>query len=188
MTLSTMPYFPRASVATPDARVRAALSAHYDAIWRFLRRLGVADVEDAAQRVFLVLARRLGDVPADSERAFLFSSAVRVAADCRKHQARSPVELSLDGELDSMDHAPTAEDELDARRLRAWLDQVLDTLTEEHRAVLVLVDLEEQTMAETSEVLGIPAGTVASRLRKARETFEAAAAALKHQISEGGRA
>ena len=76
----------------------------------------------------------------------------------------------------------SADEAIDARRRRRWLDDVLDSLTEEHRAVLVLVDIEEQTMADASDALGIPPGTVASRLRRARELFEAAAQTLKAKL------
>ena len=54
--------------------------------------------------------------------------------------------------------------------------QVLEQLSLELRAVFVLYELEEFTMAEISEALEIPPGTVASRLRRGRETFERLAA------------
>lgn len=186
--LLTVPSFPPPSRTTQrsDAeRVRLAVDAHHDAVWRFLRRLGVppADVEDAAQKVFVVFARRVSAVEPRAEHSFLFASALRVASDLRRQRASSR-EILADGD-DTPDHedpAPSVEEEIDGRRLRRWLDDVLDTLSDEHRAVLVLVDLEEQTMAQASDVLGIPPGTVASRLRRSRELFEAAASALKARL------
>ncbi|MDB4943255.1 MAG: polymerase sigma factor RpoE [Labilithrix sp.] len=169
------------------ARVRSAMDEHYEAVWRFLRRLGVAspDVDDAAQKVFLVFASRVAAVEVDSERSFLFGSAVRVASDARRKRARSRESLATDGEtIDIADPSPSAEDGIDDRRLRRWLDEVLATLSEEQRAVLVLVDIEEQTMAEASHALGIPRGTVASRLRRARELFEQAANALRARLQK----
>ena len=62
------------------------------------------------------------------------------------------------------------EEKLDARRL---VLQVLARLPERHRSVLVLHEGEEQTVPEIAELLGIPAGTVASRLRRAREEMKA---------------
>lgn len=56
------------------------------------------------------------------------------------------------------------------------LDAVLATLTDERREVFVLYELEGLTGAEIAEHLGVPAGTVASRLRRARADFEAAVA------------
>lgn len=169
------------------ARVRRAMGAHYEAVWRFLRRLGLAsaDVDDATQKVFLVFAGRVASIEPAAERSFLFASAVRVASDARKKRARSRESLAADGEtFDLEDPSPGAEAGIDDRRFRRWLDDVLGTLSEEHRAVLVLVDIEEQTMAEVSDVLAIPKGTVASRLRRARELFEEAATALKAKLEK----
>lgn len=177
-----------ANAATHDAaRVRSSMDTHYEAVWRFLRRLGLApaDVDDAVQKVFLVFAGRVASIDRGAERSFLFSSAVRVASDARRKRARSREQLAEEGEsFDAEDPAPSVEQDIDDRRLRRWLDEVLDTLSDEHRAVLVLVDIEEQTMADTSEVLGIPKGTVASRLRRARELFEESANALKARLEK----
>jgi RNA polymerase sigma-70 factor (ECF subfamily) len=182
-----MPLFtrPRVAAASDGDRVRAALETHYDAIWRFLRRLGVphADVEDAAQKVFIVFAERVAGVNEKAERSFLFASALRVASDARKKKSNTHELLAKDGEpIDATDPAASADEAIDARRKRRWLDEVLDSLSEEHRAVLVLVDIEEQTMADASDALGIPPGTVASRLRRARELFEAGAQTLKAKL------
>lgn len=160
---------------------------HHDAIWSFLRRLGVlpADVEDATQKVFVVFAQREAGIAPGAERSFLFASALRIASDARRKRAGSREQLVDSDELpDHADPAPSVEDTIDDRPLRRWLDDVLDTLSDEHRAVLVLVDLEEQTMADASNVLGIPHGTVASRLRRARELFEASASELRARIEK----
>ncbi len=176
------------TAAERDAeRVRGAMATHYEAVWRFLRRLGLAaaDIDDATQKVFLVFAGRVASVEPAAERSFLFASAVRVASDARRKRARSRESLAAEGEtFDIEDPSPSAEEGIDDRRLRRWLDEVLSTLSEEHRAVLVLVDIEEQTMADASDVLAIPKGTVASRLRRARELFEEAANALKAKLEK----
>ena len=175
-------------VAYSDAkRVRAALDTHYDAIWRYVRRLGVAsaDADDAAQKVFLVFAQRIASIDTAAERAFLFATAMRVASDARRKRVRSREELTHDGEVfDVEDHGPSVEDQIDARRMRRMLDDVLDTLPDEYRAVLVLVDIDGETMADASQLLGIPPGTVASRLRRSRELFEAGANELKMRLNK----
>lgn len=191
-----MPFFPVPSAsrsagtsgtASVAARVRSSMDTHYEAVWRFMRRLGLssADLDDATQKVFLVLAGRIAAIEPGAERSFLFASAVRVASDARRKRARSREQLAEDGEtLDVADPSASAEEGIDDRRMRRWLDEVLDTLSEEHRAVLVLVDIEEQTMAEASGVLGIPQGTVASRLRRSRELFEESANALRARLEK----
>jgi RNA polymerase sigma-70 factor (ECF subfamily) len=179
----------RAHWATPvDARVRAAIDAHYDPLWRFLRRMGVEEslVEDAAQQVLLVFARRGDEIAPAVVRAFLFGTALRVASDFRRKRGRA-VAVADAGALDEHAHpAPDAEEEVAQGELRRLLDRVLDELAPELRAVFVLADLEELTMAETARVLGIPSGTVASRLRRAREVFAEKASELRPYFEKGG--
>jgi RNA polymerase sigma-70 factor (ECF subfamily) len=63
------------------------------------------------------------------------------------------------------------EDLLDRRRARALLDSILDALPLDLRAVLVLHEIDELSTSEIAEVVGVPVGTAASRLRRAREVF-----------------
>ncbi len=155
------------------ARLRAAMRDHLPLVWRVLRRLGLSDwdADEAAQDVFLVLFRRLDDVPVRAQRSFLISTALRVASD-RRRSAAARALAPLDPELPS---AGLLQDELVAlRRARDLLDEALGALNPEQRAVFVLVEMEELGGPEVAQVLGIPPGTVASRLRKARQVFDTA--------------
>jgi RNA polymerase sigma-70 factor (ECF subfamily) len=156
----------------PRARAQAAevVSAHYDFVWRLLRRMGVeaAAAEDAAQEVFCVYWRRIGEVRAGSERAFLCGTALQVARAARRQAARQ-VAAREEQVAALISEAPAVDDVLDAERARRALDAILQRLSEELRAVFVLCEIEEMTMAEVALCLGVPAGTVASRLRRARE-------------------
>jgi RNA polymerase sigma-70 factor (ECF subfamily) len=172
------------SVPADAERVRAAVLAHFPVVWRFLRRMGVAeqDAEDAGQAVLLVFARKIGAVETGAERSFLLGTALRVAADYRRrgHRVR---EVSM--ELATESHpGPSQEHEVDLRLRRKWLDYVLERLAPELREVFVLAEIEEMTMAEIASVLGVPSGTVASRLRRAREAFAAEAVALRTMLRE----
>jgi RNA polymerase sigma-70 factor (ECF subfamily) len=101
---------------------------------------------------------------------------LRVAADRRRSLAARP-ETELDAELPVADIPP---DELVAlHRARALLDEALDCLSDDQRAVFVLVEMEELTGPETAAALDIPPGTVASRLRAARGAFDAAVRRLR---------
>src|ERR1043165_1590531 len=67
-------------------RLSSMFHQHYDFVWRSVRRLGVPEdaVDDAAQEVFVVASRKLDAIGAGKEKAFLFGTAVRVAADTRR--------------------------------------------------------------------------------------------------------
>jgi RNA polymerase sigma-70 factor, ECF subfamily len=153
------------------ARVAELVDAHHDFIWRFVRRLGVPsnDVDDVVQQAFWVATRKLESIEPGKERSFLASTAVRVASDYRRTVRRrretgeEPVEAAS---LDS-----SAEEMVDRRKARALLDEILDSLTPDLREVLVLFELEELSGGEIAKLLGIAEGTVASRLRRAREAF-----------------
>jgi RNA polymerase sigma-70 factor (ECF subfamily) len=83
------------------------------------------------------------------------------------------------------DPAPGADVALDDERARRLLDDVLDRLPMDLRAVFVLAELEELTMATIAELLELPPGTVASRLRRARERFAEEAARVRAQLPRG---
>jgi RNA polymerase sigma-70 factor (ECF subfamily) len=145
-------------------------------VWRALRRLGVpeADVEDAAQEVFLVVHRRLPSFLGQSEvRTWVYGICLRVASEHRRrpHLAREqPMEDPPDTPV------PAAQDtELDRRRALAWLDGVLDGLDDAKRAVFVLFEIEQVPMVEVAAAVGCPVQTAYARLYAARKHVEAAA-------------
>lgn len=157
-----------------DQRVRDAVARHLGLVWRVLRRAGLnaADADDASQDVFWVLVRRHRDVPERSERAFLVATAMRVASDRRRSKWYRTSTEQLDEAMSSSTAAP--DEHADARRRLAALDVALTTLDDAERSVLVLMDIEEFTKRETAQALGIPEGTVASRLRRARLSLKEA--------------
>ncbi len=181
---------PRSSVA--DLRLTGIVRQHYAFLWRSLRRLGVldADADDAAQRVLQVVARRLGDIEPRAEKSFLFQTALRVAADLRRAKGRARTVADEDTLERAMDDRPTPEEVLNRKQARAELDIILDQLALDLRAVFVLFELEEMSTNEIAGLLSIPAGTVSSRLHRAREEFQALCArarASRAQSSQGRR-
>lgn len=175
-------------LATGDgARLRTIVDANYAFLFRSLRRLGVpaAQVEDAAQQVLLVTARRLDAIADGAERAFLFGVALRTASDVRRANVRRREVQDEPFLAAHRDPAPGADVVLDDERARRTLDAVLDRLPMDLRAVFVLADLEEMTMAKIAELLELPPGTVASRLRRARERFAEEASAMRAALIRG---
>ena len=163
-----------------ESRLRQVVSDHFDVLWRFLRRLGIADgdTDDAAQEVVLVLARKLDQVEVGAERSFVLSTAFRVASGFRR-AARRRREVD-DDELVGFESPELNPEALaEKQRLRVVLQRVLNELPLELRAVFVLYELEELTMAEIAATLELPPGTVASRLRRAREQFETLASRVE---------
>lgn len=184
----------RAGRVTPNAVVNAQLRAivepHFSSAWRTLRRFGVpsAALDDAMQQVLMVVAAKLHQIEPGKERAFLLGTAHGIAANFRRLHARR-AEVALE-ETDSGSHAgpdPGPEELLELKHRRALLDEALDALPQDQRAVFVLYELEGCTMIEIAEVLSLPMGTVASRLRRGRARFEQKVLVLKRREEEGGR-
>lgn len=164
----------RTSRADVDSRLRALIATQFDFVWRSLRRLGVpeAHADDACQQVWLVVSRKLESVEPAHERSFLFGTALRVASDARRSARRRPEDLGREeAPIDDVDPSPAPDEQLDAARARAELDSVLLELPMELRAVFVLFEMEELSSPEIARMLDLPVGTVASRLRRAREAF-----------------
>ena len=162
-----------------DARFRLLHGQYCHGIWRYLRRLGLtsAEADDATQQVFFVLSKRLPAVLPGSERAFAYQVASRVASDVRRGAARR-YEVSSEGDPGSAATRP--DDLLEERRRLMLLDEILATLPPEPRQVFVLYEIEELPMKEIALILGIPPGTVASRLRRARDEFKHRAARYRN--------
>lgn len=167
-------------------RFRSMVDANFDFIWRSLRGLGVpsASIDDAAQQVFWTASQKIATISAGSERSFLFATARGIASNARRSQLRNRELLDEDALASHVDRAPDPEQMAASRQARLLLDRILDGLPEDLRAVFLLYELEGQTMAEIAALLGTPMGTVASRLRRAREEFQSAA--RRYQAAAGG--
>lgn len=174
-------------VAEDQARLRRMLDESFDFIWRSLRRFGLSDdrADDAAQQVFIIASRKLDMIRPDAERSFLFGTAMRVASDMRRSAVARREIAHADPAGDLADTSSSPDDLIDQRRAREMLDGVLHAMEEDLRAVFVLFELEEMPTAEIATLLAIPPGTVASRLRRAREEFEVQIARIKKRRGGG---
>jgi RNA polymerase sigma-70 factor (ECF subfamily) len=161
---------------------------HFDFVWRSLRRIGLdaGRADDAAQEVFLVAARKIDQIEPGRERSFLFGTALRIAADARRAQAARR-ESAFEPSAEIVDPAPSPEALVDQLRARRILDDLLDELADDARVVFVLYEFEELEMSEIAELMSIPQGTVASKLRRARETFSEALKRRKARATTSAR-
>jgi RNA polymerase sigma-70 factor, ECF subfamily len=165
--------------------LRSLFEAHYGSIWRLLRRLGVrhAQLDDAAQEVFWVAARRLADIEPGREHSFLYGVALRVASQALKKQRAADPIADLEAVPLVIDGRPTPEERLQQRQARQLLDAVLEAMAPDLRVVFVLFELEGLEVQQIAQLQEIPLGTASSRLRRAREEFSAIAKRVKATLA-----
>jgi glucose/mannose transport system substrate-binding protein len=107
---------------------------------------------------------------AESERAFLYGIAARVAHNTRRANGRRHRAYERYW-LDTPEPVPNQEELSDHLRARVLLDAALQEMSAELRGVFVLYEMEGLPVPEIAQRLALPTGTAASRLRRAREAF-----------------
>jgi RNA polymerase sigma-70 factor (ECF subfamily) len=154
------------------------LCAHYfEFVWKCARAFGskADEIDDVVQDVFLVVQRRHADLKEERlARSWIYSITRRVVSTQRRRRRERDVRAASDVDaLISPERSPlaAAEHNLEIRVLSA----LLDGLDERKREVFVLSEILEMSGREIAETIGVPMNTVYSRLRAAREEFDAAA-------------
>jgi RNA polymerase sigma factor (sigma-70 family) len=149
-----------------EAAFAGLVRRHGPMVWGVCRRLlSDADAEDAFQATFLVLVRKAASVmPREMIGNWLYGVAHQTALQARRTAARR---RARERQVTEMPEPAVAEQDL-WRDLQPLLDEELSRLPDKYRAVIVLCDLEGKTRKEAARQLGVPGGTVASRLATAR--------------------
>jgi RNA polymerase sigma-70 factor (ECF subfamily) len=135
------------------------VAEHYASVYRFCaRRLGPEAASDAAQETFVIAQKAIRTFDGRSSLGtFLFGIAHNV---CRNAARKRKCEVTYD-----MAFTDPATDSPEGSLVdREALRTALRKLSHEHREVIVLHELEEMTYDEVAQVLGVPPGTVKSRL------------------------
>lgn len=165
-----------------DAEFQAAAIPHLDDVHRFALSLtrDAANADDVVQETFLRAYRSWHTFqPGTDARKWLFAIARNVYLRTLEKERRT-VELK-DGDtealdalsvIDTSDRDGGADRVLSRIDLRPALQQALTDLAEPYKSTVVLVDLEDQTYDEAAQVLGVPIGTVRSRLFRGRRILQ----------------
>ena len=167
--------------ALPESALRAAYDAHGGELFRFAQRsLGDAGLaEEAVQEAFVRAWRASAsyDPARASQRTWLFAILRNVVIDLvRARSVRPPLSDGTHG-TDADVAATTADDSID-RMLTVWqVEAALAALGDHHRRALVEVHWRGRPYADVADELGVPEGTVKSRvyygLRAMRDALEA---------------
>ncbi len=170
-------------------RASAVLGAHFTALFRTARRFGLTEAlsEEAVQEASLVFVQRIAAIAHGAERAFLFGTVARIAANLRR-LAHVRHEVAFDPthvDFESSDESVATL--FEQKRARDLLDCVLSTLAPELREVFILYEIEQLTMVEIAAALELRPGTVGSRLHRARREFDLSMRRLSKSAGHGRR-
>jgi RNA polymerase sigma-70 factor (ECF subfamily) len=155
--------------------VQRAYAEHAAFISRVIQRLvgDTPQVDDLLQETFIVAFKKRNEFRRDAaERTWLYAIAARL---CMRHRRgarrRDAFRLRLAHHDCQMDSG-RPDRELEREQSAALVRAVLDKLSFVHREVFVLYELEGLAGAEIAELLGVPVGTVWTRLHHARDRFQ----------------
>lgn len=154
------------------------VSRYQDRIYNTCYRMchNEADAADLTQATFL---RALQSLPRFERRAQFYTWLFRIAINLtmsrrRAAYRRPPVALEGTGEDEELRTSLAAEKDcdptgpLEEQELRQRVESALEQLDDEFRAAVVLKDIEEMDYASIAEILGVPVGTVKSRIHRGR--------------------
>lgn len=130
------------------------------------------DAEDAAQEAFLSAWRGLPNFRMESKfSTWLYRLTVNAATDLLRKRSKAEGQVSMEEEPVAAvvaDSAPTPEEEAERKERQVVLQQAILELTEDHRTILLLREVEGLDYREIGEALHLSPGTVRSRLARAR--------------------
>jgi RNA polymerase sigma-70 factor (ECF subfamily) len=153
-----------------EARMRGLVHGHCEPLTDFVSAMTHDDdAEDLVQETMIRVWRNLGAVPAGEQagRRWLHTVARHVAIDERRRRQARPVEVTPPAE-DIVFQDIVLEDETAATAIaNVTLREAVARLSQAHRDVLLALIVENRSPQETAERLGIPIGTVRSRLHYA---------------------
>jgi RNA polymerase sigma-70 factor (ECF subfamily) len=152
------------------------LERHYGFVRSIVQHLAgpALDPEDLTQDVFLVAYQKVGALRAEaSVRSWLYGICRRVVSNQRrKRQVREAILRWWSSDVDEAPASPEAQSE--GRELERLLYEALDRLSPKKREAIILFALEGMEGEQIAELLGVPLGTVWTRLHAARRELSGA--------------
>ena len=174
------------SAAVPP--FKALYRQYFDFVWSSARRLGIepSGMDDLIQEVFIAIHSKLHTLEnPDALRSWIYGVVRRTASNHRRaKRARGETRADTTGFANTASTLPTPLQQTERSADVQLLMTLLGELDEAKREIFSLVEIEELSVPDAADALGIPLNTAYSRLRSARLGFEAALA--RHEARNKG--
>jgi RNA polymerase sigma-70 factor, ECF subfamily len=172
----------------PVVEVSRVYEAHAPFVWASLQRMGVrdADLDDVLQEVFVVVHQKSATFDGSSKMTtWLFGICLRVASAYRRRGFRRNETCVAEPGAEAPAVSASPEEAMANAQSRRRLDLLLDELDVDKRAVFVMFEIDEMPCDEIAQIVGVPVGTVYSRLHAARKDFQRALARMHARDARG---
>ena len=168
------------------------INQHQTSVFNLVYRMlgSRAEAEDLAQEIFITIFKQIESFRGDSSlETWIYKVASNHCINRKKYLARrqyytrsSFTELgdnkrTVEDKASMVSNMPRPDEEAEGLQMERLLQDAITSLDDEHRLVLVLRDIQNLSYEEIEEIIGVPAGTVKSRLHRARM-------ALKKKLKE----
>ena len=168
---------PESGERTAGVTIEDVVREHAQTIFRVAYSVlrNHADAEDVAQETFMRVMKhgRLNEI--ENHKAWLVKIAWRLALDRSRRQPEEPVDAIVETLRSG---GPSAEEALHEQQRSELLRRLLTTLPADLREVVVLSTVEEMSSVDVADALGIPEGSVRTRLMRARQMLKQKLAAM----------
>lgn len=156
--------------------LEAVLGTVAPSVHRFSVRMckNVTDAEDVLQDTLISVANHLGEFEGRSSLSSWVFALTRSACARKRRGLKNRPPVSDDALAETPDTAPTPEAQAADHELSSALTGALDGLSDEHREIILLRDVEGLSAPEAASALGISVDAVKSRLHRAREALRGA--------------
>jgi RNA polymerase sigma-70 factor (ECF subfamily) len=150
------------------AAAESLFERHFDSLYRFFRNKAPASADDLVQRTLLACFEARDRFRGEcSFRTYLFAAARNQLLN---HLGRERAGGRIEPERDSVaDSAPSPSSLMQTKHEQEVVLHALRRIPVDHQILLELFYWEQQSGAELAEILGVPEGTIRSRLRRARD-------------------
>jgi RNA polymerase sigma-70 factor (ECF subfamily) len=159
--------------AGDTSALQALLAQVAPSVHRFGMRMckNAHDAEDVLQDTLLAIATHLGEFEGRSSLSSWAFALTRSACTRRRRGLKHRPTASVDDIPEQVDRAPSPEQAASDKQLAGALSGALDALSDDHREVILLRDVEGLSAAEAAEALAISIDALKSRLHRAREAL-----------------